>query len=187
MITATQLVEIMPLAVKRAALYIDPLNRGAQEFEINTPARRAAWIAQLAVESGELIYTSEIASGVAYNNRADLGNLDPQAARIAQAAGVPVGSYWKGHGLIQITGFYNHQRVAQHFNIPIDQVATWLQSPEGAARSAAWFWGWKGLNVLADQGDFLSITKRINGGTNGLPQRMKYWEAAKRVFAASEG
>lgn len=107
MITLDQLKKIVPYAGQRAGVFLVPLNEAMDEFGIDTPARKAAFVAQLAHESWSFRYVSEIASGLAYNGRKDLGNTRPEAIRIAAEHGSTPGPWWKGHGLIQITGYDN--------------------------------------------------------------------------------
>lgn len=187
MITLDQLRAIMPHAGPRAAVYLAPLNRAMAEFSIDTPARQAAFLAQIAHESGSLRYVRELASGAAYDGREDLGNTRPEAIRIAAERGTTPGRWWRGHGLIQITGFDNHracsialfgdaQTLLDHPEL--------LELPENAARSAGWFWASRGLNELADAGKFTLITRRINGGINGLHDRLIAWDRAQAVLIA---
>ena len=172
--TPEQLLEIMPAAKERAGMYCKCLNLAMEDYDIDTRARQAAFIAQVAHESGSLLYTQEIASGKAYEGRSDLGNTQPGD-----------GVKFKGHGLLQITGRSNHAACSQAL-FGNEKVLTSypevLSSPLLACLSAAWFWDWKGLNALADAGDFTRITRRINGGLKGLDQRREFWERAKAVF-----
>lgn len=163
---------IMPYATdQNCALYAPLLDAAMTEFNIDTPARAAAFIAQIAHESGSLRYTTELASGGAYEGRQDLGNTEPGD-----------GPLFKGRGLIQITGRANYQTVSTALGHDFLASPTDLADPENASRSAAWFWNTHGLNELADAGDFLRITKRINGGTNGLADREAFWDKAKTVI-----
>jgi putative chitinase len=173
MITLAQLQVVMPYAHATAAKFIDPLNAAMDEFDINTPERTAAFIAQLAHESGQFRYVEELASGQAYELRSDLGNTQPGD-----------GVRYKGRGLIQITGRSNY--VACMLALDIDCVIhpELLCVPDNACRSAAWFWKSHGLNELADAGDFEKITRRINGGLNGEADRLALWEVAKREITA---
>lgn len=170
MITLAQLLVIMPYAKARAGTFIDPLNAAMAEFEINTPARVAAFLAQVGHESGQLQYVKELASGAAYEGRADLGNTSPGD-----------GVKYKGRGLIQVTGKLNYIEVGLALDLDCLNDPSVLETPANACRSAAWWWKKHGLNELADAGDFVKITKRINGGTNGLADRQSLWEVAKRV------
>ena len=170
--TPTELSKVMPHATgAHCATYAPLLTAAAIEFDIITPVRLAAWLAQLAHESGELHYVEEIASGEAYEKRRDLGNIYPGD-----------GVAYKGHGLIQITGRSNHKEVGDALSVDFIRYPKKLMEPALAARSAGWFWKTRGLNELADIGEFVRITRRINGGTNGLAERQGYWAAAKKVF-----
>lgn len=166
-ITAAQLITIMPYARARVPLYLGMLNETCMEFDINTQARVCAYLAQVGHESGQLRYVQELASGDAYEGRKDLGNTQPGDGR-----------RFKGHGLIQITGRANHQKVADFFGKSLDEVVTWLTTPEGATRSSGWFWSTRRCNELADAGDFASLTRRINGGLNGLADRQELYDRA---------
>lgn len=180
-LTIDQLKKIMPYAGIRATVFLDPLNRAMAEFSIDNPRRIAAFIAQIAHESGSLRYTCEIASGAAY----DTGRLAQRLGNTPQADGD--GQRYKGRGLIQITGHDNYRDCsAALYGDP----ATLLTEPQRleeidpACRSAAWFWKSRGLNELADQmNSFQAITKRINGGLNGYAERLAYFQRANGVLA----
>src|SRR5690348_6658419 len=101
-ISIEQLLTIMPNAHDRAILFLAPLNAAMQEFAIGTPRQQAAFLAQVAHESGELRYTAELADGSAYEGRVDLGNMQPGD-----------GKRFKGHGLLQITGRTNHAKCGE--------------------------------------------------------------------------
>ena len=174
MITLSELAEIMPYAGARASIYLEPLNAAMDEFAIDTPDRQAAFLAQIAHESGSLRYVEELASGDAYELRADLGNC-----RLGD------GRKFKGRGLLQITGRANYETcsIALFGDRRLLETPELLEEPDNAARSAGWFWQSRGLNTLADQGAFRTITRRINGGTNGMDDRLAYWSRAKGVLA----
>lgn len=173
MITIDDLKAICPVSsVKRMELFVEPLNAAMREFDIDNPMREAAFLAQLAHESGGFHYVQELASGAAYEGRSDLGNaVDGDGVR------------FKGRGLIQITGRANYQRCSDALGEDFVANPAALESPVNACRSAAWFWKSHGLNELADSGDFVKITRRINGGTNGLADRQAYWERSKNALA----
>lgn len=154
------------------------------EFGIDTTARQAAFLAQIAHESGSLRYTEEIASGRAYNDRADLGNTKPEARRLAAMRGHDTGVFYKGRGLIQITGYDNYVACGAALRIPAASNPELLKSTVNACRSAAWFWASRNLNALADAGDFERITRRINGGLNGQPERLAFYAAAQKALEA---
>lgn len=168
----------MPLAKARADVFLPWINATLDEFSISTPARAASFLAQIAHESGQLRYVEELASGAAY----DTGPLAIRLGNTPEADGD--GQRWKGHGLIQVTGFTNHKACASYFKVPLNSIAQWLVTPEGACRSAGWFWATHGLNQLADAGDQTAVTRRINGGTNGLADRLAYYTVAARVLGA---
>jgi putative chitinase len=186
MITIPQMRAIMPMIGGRAALFVDPINSAMEEFEINTAKRQAAFLAQLAHESGQFRYMEEIASGAAYDDRKDLGNTKPEAIAVAYRHGTTPGRWWKGHGPIQITGYDNHRACSVGIfgdeYILVDDPKR-ITTPDDGCRAAAWFWKTHGLNDLADVGYFLRITRRINGGLNGLEERQKFYETAKGAIA----
>ena len=171
MITLAQLQTIMPSAKDKAGLYLAPLNAAMAEFNISTPARQASFIAQIAHESGQFRYVQEIASGAAYEGRADLGNT--------QAGD---GVRFKGRGLIQITGRTNYQKCGDALGYDLLANPQFLESPILACRSAAWFWNSHGLNTLADAGDQTAICRRINGGINGLADRLAFFKVAQKTI-----
>lgn len=196
-LTLEDLKRIMPAAGERAAVFLAPLNSSMAEFEINTPKRQAAFLAQIAHESGSLARVSEnlnysyerlLQVFPKYFDAATAGHYARQPERIANRVYAnrmgngdeASGDGWRnrGAGLIQTTGANNHARVAEHFGIPREQVGDWLRTPEGACRSAGLFWYDNGLNALADAGDFLRITKRVNGGTHGLEERTAFLNRA---------
>lgn len=170
-ITEDQLEEILNVSLSKAKEYCNWLNVYMKKYEINTPLRVAAFLAQIGHESGRLYYTEEIASGRAYEGREDLGNTQKGD-----------GMRFKGRGLIQITGRYNYTKLSAHTGIDFVGNPTLLTEPEYAVMSACWFWESNGLNKLADEEKFLAITKKINGGYNGLEDREKYYNRAKRVL-----
>ena len=189
-ITAAKLKQIMPNSPKNVGrnphfsgytfeqifLYI---LRYAQEFGINTPLRWVHYLAQIAHESAELRYSEEIASGKAY----DTGNLAIKLGNTPEADGD--GQKYKGRGLIQVTGRSNYEAYKQYCGYDVVAHPELLAKPVGAIRSSMWFWKSKGLNELADRDEFTAITKRINGGTNGIEDRRKYLARAKKVLIHS--
>src|SRR5258707_58804 len=127
----------MPNAGHRATDFLTPLRDAMREFSIDaSPEREAAFLAQIAHESGELRYVHEIASGEAYEGRHDLGNTE---------AGD--GVRFKGRGLIQVTGRANYAACGLALDLPLLFHPELLESPDNACRSAAWFWDKHGLNA----------------------------------------
>lgn len=169
------LAAIMPNApTMRLASYLPHLVAAMTEFEINTPLRRAAFLAQLAHESGELRYMEEIADGSAYEGRKDLGNLQPGD-----------GKRFKGRGPIQLTGRMNYRAAGKALGLDLEGDPARAAAPDVGFRVAGWFWrDYKGLNSFADGGPlaFDAITKRINGGHNGKAQRDAYYARARKVL-----
>lgn len=172
MISLEELKAIMPYAGPRAEIFLEPLNAAMMEFDITGPVRQAAFLAQIAHESGSLKYVKEIASGEAYEGCQDLGNTETGD-----------GVKYKGRGLVQITGRANYRECSDALGMDLLDNPDLLCTPENAARSAAWFWSSRGLNDLADKGDFKLITKKINGGYNGYQDRLSYYERAQQVLA----
>jgi len=172
-VTLEQLIKIMPQAsASQRRLFVQPLNDAMVEFEINNEKRVEAFLAQIAWESGQLRYVHELASGKAYEGRADLGNVHPGD-----------GVKYKGRALIEITGLANYIAVMMALGIDCVEHPELLEEPENACRASAWFWKSHGLNELADVGNFEKITRVINGGLNGEKQRLALWEITKEVIA----
>lgn len=153
--------------------FLNPMNKIMTKYEINTPLRICHFLAQVGHESGSLRYKEEIASGRAYEGRADLGNTHPGD-----------GVKFKGHGLIQLTGRLNHTDYANYAGDPdlIVNPKRIALEPEHSAGAAAWFWMTRKLNPIADEDDIIKITKRINGGLNGIEDRRGYLQRAKKVL-----
>lgn len=170
-ITKAQLLAIMPTAGNRAGTYAPIINEWADKFGISTPLRMAHYLAQIAHESCGLRYTQEIASGKAYEGRKDLGNTH---------AGD--GVRYKGRGLIQITGRANYTAYAKYCGYDVVEHPELLERPLGAVKSSMWYWWKHGLSLLADKDDVVAVTKRINGGTNGLSSRENYLRRAKAAL-----
>lgn len=188
--------------------YIDhwyhALEQALPDYDINTPQRVAAFIAQCAHESGSFKFLKEnlnykaeslmrvwpryfpdlaTAQRYAHNqeaiaNRAyggRMGNGD-------EASGD--GAKFCGRGLIQLTGRSNYQAFADSIETNIEDIPEYLATFEGAVQSACWFWESNNLNQFADKGDILTMTKRINGGTLGLEDRVKHYNHALHVLGA---
>lgn len=182
--TPEQLAKATGARIDRATTFLPHIAAAMREYQINTPGRQAAFLAQIGHESGSLRYTTEIwgptPAQSRYEGRKDLGNVQPGD-----------GSRFRGHGLLQTTGRFNHARVRDRLRdrLPGQDVPDFeaeparLAEPQWAALSAADFWDEKGLNRLADVGDFHRITLRINGGTNGMEDRMARHSSAMEVLA----
>jgi putative chitinase len=175
-ITVQQLLQILPNARSQAGVFVPVLNTAMVRYQIVGPKRIAAFIAQIGHESGQLLYVREIwgptAAQAKYEGRVDLGNT---------VAGD--GSRYRGRGLIQITGRANYAACGEALGIDLITRPELLEQPQYACLSAAWFWATKGLNTFADAGDFDKITRRINGGLNGLADRLNLWAKAQEVLS----
>lgn len=168
----SELQKIMPHCPSaKIDLFLQPLIDTMAEFGIDTPKRQAAFLAQLAHESGEFRYVEEIASGKAYEGRKDLGNVQ-----------VGDGIKFKGRGLIQITGRSNYEKCGKTLGLDLLAHPELLSLTVNACRSAGWFWKKNNLNKWADLGDMVTLTKRINGGTNGLQDRLAYYKIATEIL-----
>lgn len=152
-------------------VFVPYLNTYCNRYEINTPIRIAAFLAQIGHESGRFAYLEEVASGRAYEGRKDLGNTQPGD-----------GVRYKGRGLIQLTGKSNYMQLSKDVGIDFVAQPELLSLPEFAVMSACWYWNKHKLNSLADKGLFRDITKKINGGYNGLEDREKLYVKCKEMM-----
>lgn len=175
-ITEQQLLQILPNAGRQAGVFVPVLNTAMAKYGIVTRLRMAAFIAQVGHESGQFRWLKELwgptAQQAGYEGRSDLGN---------KVNGD--GFKYRGRGLIQVTGRANYAACGDALGLDLINKPELLEQPQYAAMSAGWFWSTRGLNTLADQSDFLKITKRINGGTNGLADRQALYDKALKVLA----
>lgn len=173
-----------------------------EEYEINTPKRIAAFMAQCGHESGGFVWLTENLNYSAAGLMKTFAKYFPDQATAAAYARQPDkianrvyanrmgngneasgdGARYKGRGLIQVTGKDNYFWFASSLEITPEAAAEYMQTFEGAAQSACWYWENTSLNKLADAGDILAMTKRINGGTIGLEDRKKHYAHALHVL-----
>lgn len=180
-ITQLQLQKIMPGARNQAGVFISALNGAMNRYNIDTPKRIAAFLAQVGHESGQLQYVRELGSEQ-YLSKYDTGEM---AVRLGNTPALDGdGQQYRGRGLIQITGRFNYQQCSLGLfgDERLLESPQLLELPQWAAQSAAWFWAHNGLNELADRDRFNSITRRINGGLNGLQDRLQLWARARAVL-----
>ncbi|MBK6687767.1 MAG: glycoside hydrolase family 19 protein [Deltaproteobacteria bacterium] len=171
-LTAAELRRIAPqLSETRAAQLLPNLNRAMQEANIKTPRQQAAFVAQLAQESGGFRWFEELASGQAYEGRRDLGNTQPGD-----------GVRYKGRGPIQLTGRANYRAAGKALGLDLEGHPELVANPEVGFRVAAWYWNNRNLNEPAERGDFREVTRRINGGYNGYEARLAYYRTALQVL-----
>lgn len=204
MITLELLKEICPKTkIDTLDDYVEPLNTVAEYYEMFVnPKRVAGFLAQIAHESGGFNFVAEnlnySAKGLMtifkkYFPNEELAN---QYARKPEKIANKVyanrmkngpeesGDGWKfrGRGLIQLTGRDNYTRFAAALDLDIDSTIAYLETPNGAVASAGWFWDNNKLNQFCDKDDFVTLTKRINGGTIGLADRKHHYEIALKAL-----
>ena len=199
-ITEQQLLQILPNAGRQAGVFVPVLNTAMGKYGIVTRLRIAAFIAQIGHESGQLTRLVEnlnySAEGLmkTWPSRFDLVRATAAARKPEQIANIVYagrmgntepGDGWKyrGRGLFQVTGRANYAACGEALGLDLLSKPELLELPQYAAMSAAWFWSMKDLNTLADKGDFVKITRRINGGLNGQADRQGLYDKALKVLA----
>jgi putative chitinase len=172
LITQEQLIAIAPYSRRdRLTSLLPHLNITMQRYAITTPLRKAHFLSQIGHESDGFNTNEEYASGAAYEWRNDLGNTQSGD-----------GVRFKGRGLIQVTGRANYAECGRALGVDLISNPRRLADYDLACLSAGWYWDTRKLNVYADRDDILTVTRIINGGTNGLADRQSYLARAKRVF-----
>lgn len=167
------------ISLAMATKWADPVSAATALYAIDTSAKLAAFIAQVGHESEGFVYTQEIwgptAAQIGYEGRADLGNTQPGDGRL-----------FCGRGLIEITGRANYAAYSADSGFDYIANPSQLSNISDSALSAAWFWNVHNLNQFCtgSPDDFITLTKRINGGTNGLADRQARWDVAKKVLGA---
>ena len=184
--------------------WCDALNKILPDYGIDTPQRIASFVAQAAHESGNFTALHENLNYRPETLRKIFPKYFPDDATAAQFAHNPEmianrvyanrmgngdeasgdGFRYCGRGLIQLTGKTNYQAFADSLQMPVEDVPAFLQTFEGAVQSACWFWESNNLNQYADNGDFVTMTKRINGGTIGIEDRQQRYLRAMQVFSS---
>ena len=179
-ITQKQLLQILPNASQLAGVFVSVLNTAMVRYQIVGPLRIAAFIAQFGHESGQFRFVRELGSDQ-YLSKYDTGSLAKRLGNTPQADGD--GQKYRGRGLIQITGRANYMTCGEALALDLLNQPELLEKPQHASMSAAWYWASKGLNTLADAGQFDKITQRINGGQNGAADRQALYARALKVLA----
>lgn len=207
-LTEQQLLRILPNARPVAGVFVPALNRAMNRFKIDSPVRRAAFLAQIGHESGHLRRLTEnlnySADGLANTwpsrFRGHDGRPNELAARIARRprdianvvyadrmgnGGQMSDDGWRfrGRGLFQLTGRDNYLACGKGIGQNLEDFPDLLEMPEWAALSAAWYWSRHDLNELADAGRLEEITRKINGGTHGQAERLALWKTGQGVLA----
>lgn len=164
--------------IDRARTFAPVLTAAMAEFDIDTPEQQAAFLAQIGHESGSLHWTEELwgptKAQLTYEGRPDLGNTMPGD-----------GVRYMGRGLIMTTGRANYRRTGFALGADLESFPNLLSEPGMASRSAGCFWHAHNLNAFADSGDFVGLTRRINGGINGLDNRQRLWALAKTALGVA--
>lgn len=164
---------IHPFKYKDEILYkiLDSLEEVFTKYQINTKLRQNHFLAQVLHESMCFKYNEEIASGDAYDTRVDLGNTPEKDGD---------GRLFKGRGWIQCTGKTNYLQASREFKVDFIKNPDLMEEYPYCALVAGWYWDRKNLNMFADKDDIKSITKRINGGYNGLDDRISKYNKCKQ-------
>ena len=196
-----ELLQHMCPKTKKSVLegYLEPLNTVAEYYEMTrNPARLAGFLAQTAHESGGFNFIKENLNYSKDGLRKIFGKYFPNDDIANQYARQPErianrvyanrmgngpeesgdGYRFCGRGLIQLTGRSNYTKLANDLGISVEETAQYLETPNGAVSSAGWFWDNNNLNQYCDKGDFITLTKRINGGTIGIEDRTKHFNEA---------
>lgn len=171
-ITAEQAKQIAPHSKAEVIVpFVEFFNKYAASYDVTTPIRVAHFFAQAAHESDEFKTLTEYASGEAYEGRKDLGNTQPGD-----------GKKFKGRGAFQLTGRANYQSMSTILGVDLVANPEKAATPEVSARVALEYWKTRKLNALADADDVLKVTKKVNGGQNGLAHRKECLQRAKIVL-----
>ena len=176
-LTPKLLAEATGCSQAKAEVWFSPIQQTLECYGINRYLRAAAFLAQIAHESGRFFWVREIwgptPAQQRYEGREDLGNTKQGD-----------GFRFRGRGLIQVTGRANYRRMGRSLGLPLEESPELLEVPFHAAMSAGQFWEWHQLNALADCGEpcFCQITRIINGGQNGAAERRALYERALRAL-----
>lgn len=183
-VTRKQLLEIMPTAENRVDKYLPYINGYAEVFHIDTRLRMAHFLAQVAHETGELAHVREIGNAD-YCHKYEVGNLAKMLGNTKKGDGYR----YKGRGFLHLTGRANYQSYTDSTYCRGDVVKEpkLLEQPLGAVKSGMWYWMVRGLNALADKNDIEAVTKKINGGLNGLASRIRYTVRALKALDVKKG
>ncbi|MFM0630790.1 glycoside hydrolase family 19 protein [Paraburkholderia xenovorans] len=166
-------------APSRAALFAPFMQLACDHYQISTPLDVAAFLAQTGHESQRLLYTREL-----WGPTPAQRTYEPPSQKASDLGNTQVGDGERfcGRGLIQVTGRRNYTLAAVGLDLDLLNHPELLEQPEHAAMSAGWFWFNNKLSALANAGDFVTLTRRINGGTTGLADRNALYDAAKKAL-----
>jgi putative chitinase len=174
---APKFIGVLAEAQARIIGAIEGVIRGTlEEYEISTRLRVAHFLAQIIHEAAGLRTTEEFASGAAYEGRKDLGNVNPGDGR-----------RYKGRGLLQLTGRANYKRLGEKLGINLVDEPTLAAEPKLSLKIACEYWTDRKINAACDADDLIAVTKKVNGGLNGLADRRQLLVKAKAALARVEG
>jgi len=209
-INQQQLLQILPNARPVAGVFVPALNAAMAKYAITTPGRVAAFLAQVGHESAQLTrmvenlnysaqgLASTWPSRFAVDRGASPLQPNPKAVKMSRQpeviansvyadrlGNVSLGDGWRyrGRGLIQLTGKDNYRECGEGIGLPLVDEPDLLLEPGPAAMAAGWFWDRRRLNGLADSGDLEAITRKVNGGMTGYPDRAAIYQRALKVLA----
>jgi putative chitinase len=202
-ITESQLNQLIP-GNPYLEHWCEALNMILPDYDIDTPQRVSAFLAQCAHESGGFRFLKENLNyqaaslrkvfpkyfpsdelATAYANKPEMIANRVYGGRMGNSDEHSGDGYkYCGRGLIQLTGKSNYQNFADSIETAVEDIPEFLATFEGAVQSACWFWESNNLNQFADKGDILTMTKRINGGTIGLEDRITHYNHALHIFGA---
>lgn len=188
--------------------WCEELNKALDKYDINTPKRVAGFISQCAHESRDFTATEENLNysqsslervfgryfgpgkrdAAEYHRKpekiANYVYMDEYRSRRGALGNTQPGDGWRfrGGGLKQLTGRNNYEGFAKDYGITAEEAADWVRTKEGALASALWFWSRNNLNTIADTGDVVALTKKINGGDIGLSDRQRRYSIAMQAL-----
>jgi putative chitinase len=200
-LTLEQLQQVLPKN-KHVCHWYDALVEVLPRYDITSNLRLSSFLAQCAHESAQFTvleenlnyransllrvfprYFSDLARAQSFAHKPELIANLVYANRMGNGSPETGDGYrYRGRGLIQLTGYDNYSRFASSLNISVDEVVDYVVTFEGAVESACWFWDSNNLNILADRGDMVALTRRINGGTNGLEDRLSYYKRILKIL-----
>jgi putative chitinase len=153
-----------------------PFAQVLDSYEVNTPLRIAHFMGQVTHECAGFRTTEEFASGEAYEGREDLGNVKNGDGR-----------RFKGRGLLQLTGRANYREMGKILDLPLEDQPELAADPVTSLRIACQYWQDRKINTPADNDDLRKVTRKVNGGLNGLEDRSDYLRKAKIALAEMQG
>lgn len=179
LLTTGNLTNILhPVSMTHIEIKVDSINKTIAKYDINTYLRICHYLAQVLHESGGFFYKEEIwgntTAQLNYDIRVDLGNTPERDGD---------GKLYKGRGDIQVTGKGNYRLVSNDLGVDFVKNPQLLATEPYCTLSGGWYWNKHNLNILADKDDIITITKRVNGGLNGIESRKEWLAKCKKELA----